>query len=162
MELLLTERIIIESISKNCKTLTEIKEDTGLDSTIVHTLVPELIIKNIVTYIEGAYSLNMKNSDLWLKEINSFKNKKNEIKDILLASVELLDREKSLNLQKVYLTPYEEKILKIELKKVESFITQIQKERRVVKEKNKTTDMKVIYWGFSNYGDLVEEDLKYV
>jgi hypothetical protein len=162
MELLLTERIIIESISKNCQTLKEIKNDTGLESTIVHTLVPELIMKNIVSYIDGKYFLNMKESKTWLKEINNLKNTKNEIKDILLASVELLEKEKSLNMKKVYLTPYEEKILNIELSKVEKFISQIQRERSLVKGNNRTTDMKVIYWGFSNYGDLVEEDLKYV
>lgn len=162
MELLLTERIIIESISKDCTSIREIKIDTGLESTIVNTLVPELIIKNIVSYTDGVYSLNMKQSDLWLKEINSFKNKKSEIKDILMASVELLDQEKSLNMQKVFLTPFEEKILNVELKKIENFISQIQKEKRSIKVKSKTTDMKVVYWGFSNYGDLVEEDLKYV
>jgi hypothetical protein len=162
MELLLTERIIIESVARENKTLKKIKKDTGLESTIVHTLVPELIMKNIIIYKNGVYSLNLENASIWLPEINSLLNKKNEIKEILNASVELLEKENSISMRKVFLTPYEEKLLNIELKKVEDFITQIQKERRDVKSKNKTTDMKVIYWGFSNYGDLVEEDLRCV
>lgn len=158
MELLLTERIVIESISKGPLSLDKIADDTGVEIEVINSIVPELLMKNILVYKQGLYSLNMENKESWIFEINKFSNKKKEIKDILNASINLLETKESLKLQKVFLTPFEEKLLKIELKKVEKFIENIRCEQVKIKNKRKTKDMKVIYWGCSDYSDLVERD----
>ncbi|OUR98895.1 hypothetical protein A9Q84_05640 [Halobacteriovorax marinus] len=159
MELLLTERMILESLSFGEKTIDKIAEDTGIELEVINSIVPELLMRNILIYTKGIYNLNMENKESWIFEINKLSNKKKEIKDILNASIELLGEKDSLKLKKVYLTGYEEKLLKIELKKVETFIENIRVEHSRIKSKNKTKDLRVVYWGCSKYSDLVESDV---
>lgn len=160
MELLLQERMIVESVARNKKSLNQIRLDTSLDLGVIKALSEELVQKGIILFIDEKYCLNREGSTSWLKEINSISKTKNEIKEIFNASVELMEKDNSISLKKVHLTEYEEKLLSIELKRVENFITEIQKERRGIRAKNRTKDMKVVYWGYSNYGEIVQEDLK--
>jgi len=158
MELLLTERMVIESVAHGRMTLENIAIDTGIDLEVINSIVPELLMKNILIYRKGLYTLNMDNKEGWIFEINKLSNKKKEIRDILNASIDLLDKKESLKLQKVFLTSFEEKLLRIELKRVETFIESIRSEQVKFKNKRMTKDLKVIYWGCSDYSDLVELD----
>ncbi|WP_127717771.1 hypothetical protein [Halobacteriovorax sp. HLS] len=162
MNLLLPERMILESVSRKNMTLDAIKRDTGLSDILVNSLIPELIYKNMLLYKNNKYFINTDPSSDWLEKVNGLESREQELRDLLNASVENQAKDKEFKLKKVFLTSYEEKLLKIELSKIDNFITQIQEMREFDNNDRKTSEMKVVYWGSANYGELVEQDLKYI
>ena len=152
MELLLEERIVLEAIDLEGRSLQEIIESTGLDGVIISNIMPDLLMKNIVKYKNELYFLDRETSPDWIKEINKSESTKIEIKELLASSVEIMGRGSSLKLKKVYLSDFEEKLLKIEMNRVDKFIEDL---RNNPKAKAQVKDMKVIFWGHGEYGRII-------
>ncbi|WP_417337268.1 hypothetical protein [Halobacteriovorax marinus] len=152
MDLLIEQRYVLEAISKGAKTLDKILESTGLDNSMINNIIPELLINNLIQYKNKEYSIDLSNTSLWKNEVNKKENIKLEIRDLLCSSVELMHKEKALNLRKVYLSELEEKLLNIELARVEKLINDIYENK---KEVDNVKNMKVVYWGYSNYRDMI-------
>jgi hypothetical protein len=70
--------------------------------------------------------------------------------------------EPQLKIQKVWLTRDEEVILRSHMATLESFFTGVKASRRVKPQKEKTSEQRVVIWGFSQYSDLVDGVLKAV
>ena len=152
MDLLLSQRIVLEAISNKADTIEKIKKSTGLSRSIVSNIIPEFLVLNIVQYKNGKYSLDKETNPKWLQEISKIENIKMEIKEMLTSSVDLMNQGATVNLRKIYLSEFEEKLLKIELARVEKLIVDLQKNSGANKD---VKDMKVVYWGYTGYGEIL-------
>jgi hypothetical protein len=169
--LLIIERIIVESLSKKERNLQEIIMDTNLDHSLLLSVLPNLLMKNMVRYTRGIYSLEKENCFQWLTEINKEDHVKEEAKELFISLVNQYftksnERKSSvapqLKIQKVWLTKDEEIILRSHMACLESFFTQVKATRRVKPEKEKTCEQRVVIWGLSQYSDLVDGVLQAV
>ncbi|PIK14644.1 hypothetical protein [Halobacteriovorax sp. JY17] len=153
MDLLLTERMVLEAIADQGRTIEEISESTGLKKVIINNILPEFLMKNIIQYKNKKYSLDRETNPNWIREVNRPENTRLELKEILSSSVSLVESGTSLNLKKLYLSEFEEKLLSIELEKVDKLIKDLQKS---TKERGRVKDMKIVYWGYAGYGEIIE------
>lgn len=169
--LLIIERIIVESLSKKERNLQEIIMDTNLDHSLLLSILPNLIMKNMVRYTKGIYSLEKENCFQWLNEINHTDNVKEEAKELFISLVNQYftksnERRTSidpqLKIQKVWLTRDEEVILRSHMAGLESFFKAVKDSRKVKPEKEKTCEQRVVIWGLSQYSDLVDGVLQAV
>lgn len=169
--LLIIERIIVESLSKKERNLHEIMMDTNLEHGLLLSVLPNLIMKNIIRYTKGIYSIDKENCFQWLSEINKEDHVKEEAKELFISLVNQYFsnsvQEKpvdgpQLKIQKVWLTKDEEKILRSHMAVLESFFTQVKASRRVKPEREKTCEQRVVIWGLSQYSDLVDGVLQAV
>lgn len=169
--LLIIERIIVESLSKKERNLQEIIMDTGLEHSLLLSVLPNLIMKNMVRYTRGIYSLEKENCFQWLSEVNQVDHVKEEAKELFVSLVNQYfsksnERksypEPQLKIQKVWLTKDEEVILRSHLAGLENFFSMVRASRKVKPEREKTCDQRVVIWGMSQYSDLVEGVLEAV
>ena len=165
--LMLVERIVIESISRKEKNIYELVNDTNLDQEILLNIIPNLLMRNLINYHRGIYSIDKESSMKWLETINQKNNIKEEVKELFTSLVnEYFVQNKitssQLKVQKVWLTSDEEMILKSHLATIESFFREVKNDRKINPIREKTFEQKVLIWGFSNYSDLVHGVLKAV
>lgn len=154
--LLIIERFVIESLNKRERTLHELVKDTGLEIGIVKNILSNLKMRNIICFKDSVYSLNLQTKDRWLNQINSSQNRCEEIKELFTSLVNEYfnkeQREAELKYKKVFLTKQEEAVLGIYLDKVDSYLNEISKKKRV---KN-TKEQKIFVWGSANYGKMMD------
>ena len=169
--LLIIERIIIESLSKKERNLQEIINDTSLEHSLLLNILPNLLMKNMIRYTRGIYSLEKENCFLWLKEINKNDYIKEEAKELFISLVNQYFRadickkpamETQLKIQKVWLTSDEEMVLRSHMASLDGFFTGVKASRRVKPEREKTSEQRVVIWGLSQYSDLVDGVLEAV
>lgn len=169
--LLIIERIIIESLSKKDRNLQEIIHDTNLEHSLLLNILPNLLMKNMIRYTRGTYSLEKENCFQWLNEINKSDNVKEEAKELFISLVnqyfkkdciKLRAVEPHLKIQKVWLTRDEELVLRSHMASLDGFFTGVKASRRVKPEREKTCEQRVVIWGLSQYSDLVDGVLEAV
>jgi hypothetical protein len=169
--LLILERIIIESISKKEKNIQELVIDTNLEQAILLNILPNLLMKNILKYNRGSYSIEKETSMQWLKGINRDDNVKEEAKELFTSLVnQYFKQEKAsatakastLKIQKVWLTQDEEKVLNMHMLSLENFFQSVKSSRKVNPVREKTHEQKVVIWGASQYSNLVHSVLEAV
>jgi hypothetical protein len=160
--LLLIERIIIESISKKEKNIFELEIDTSLNQALLLNILPNLLMKNLIRYNRGIYSIDKESSLKWLETINEKENIKEELKEMFAALVNKYYQEdlksninSTLKVQKVWLTADEELILNSHLATIDCFFKNIKEQRKSNPHREKTYDQKVIIWGTSKYSEIV-------
>ena len=169
--LLIIERIIIESLSKKERNLQEIIFDTNLEHSLLLNILPNLLMKNMIRYTRGIYSIEKENCFKWLNEINKKDNIKEEAKELFVSLVNQYfkeDIEKKpiiaphLKIQKVWLTKNEELILNSHMAGLDGFFNGVKASRKMRPEREKTYEQRVVIWGHSQYSDLVEGVLEAV
>jgi len=169
--LLIIERIIVESLSKKERNMQEIIHDTNLDHSLLLNVLPNLLMKNMIRYKRGIYSIDKENCFQWLNEVNKTDNVKEEAKELFISLVNQYfqkDKEKKhalppqLKIQKVWLTKDEEIILRSHMAGLECFFNGIKAARKTKPEKEKTCEQRVVIWGLSQYSDLVDGVLQAV
>jgi hypothetical protein len=167
--LLIIERIIVESLSKKERNLQEIIQDTNLDHSLLLNVLPNLLMKNIVSYRRGTYFIDKENCFSWLSEVNKGDNVKEEVKDLFISLVnQYFQKEKNhavtpqLKIQKAWLTRDEEVILRSHMAGLESFFNGVKASRKMKPEREKTCEQRVVIWGLSQYSDLVDGVLQAV
>jgi hypothetical protein len=169
--LLILERIIIESISKKEKNIQELVIDTNLEQAILLNILPNLLMKNILKYNRGSYSIEKETSMQWLKGINRQDNVKEEAKELFTSLVNqyfkqdnttLVPKLSSLKIQKVWLTQDEEKVLNMHMLSLENFFQTVKSSRKANPIREKTFEQKVVIWGASQYSSLVHGVLETV
>jgi len=163
--LLIIERIVIESLSKKERNLQEMINDTNLDHSLLLNILPNLLMKNMIKYHRGIYSLNKENCLQWLSDINKNDNIKEEAKELFVSMVNQYFRKEpipfastapQLKIQKMWLTPDEEMVLRSHLATLDSFFTGVKASRKVKPVREKTHEQRVVIWGLSQYSDLVD------
>lgn len=169
--LLMIERIVIESLSKKEKNIQEIEIDTNLGHGLLLNILPNLLMRNMVRYKNGVYSIDKDHCFEWLSEVNKKENVKEEAKEIFTSLVNQYFKKDAtmapqagpqLKIQKMWLTRDEEIILKSHMNTLEGFFNGIKEARRYHPQKEKTCEQRVVIWGFSHYSDLVEGVLQAV
>lgn len=169
--LLIIERIIIESLSKKERNLQEIIHDTNLEHSLLLNILPNLLMKNMVRYNRGTYSIEKENCFKWLSEINKDDHIKEEAKELFISLVNQYfkkdvtkssSEEPQLKIQKVWLTKDEELILRSHMASLDGFFNGVKASRRIRPEREKTCEQRVVIWGHSQYSDLVDGVLEAV
>ena len=168
--LLLIERIVIESLSKKEKNIQEIEIDTNLSHGLLLNILPNLLMRNIVRYKTGIYSIDKDHCFEWLSAVNKKENVKEEAKEIFTSLVNQYFKKESpaaqngpqLKIQKMWLTRDEEIILKSHMATLEGFFSGVKEARKHHPQREKTCEQRVVVWGFSHYSDLVEGVLQAV
>lgn len=169
--LLIIERIIVESLSKKERNLQEIIHDTNLDHALLLNILPNLLMKNMIRYTRGTYSIEKENCFQWLNEINKNDNVKEEAKELFISLVnqyfkkdfkKLPAMKPQLKIQKVWLTRDEELVLRSHMASLDGFFSGVKASRRVKPEREKTCEQRVVIWGLSQYSDLVDGVLEAV
>jgi Mn-dependent DtxR family transcriptional regulator len=160
--LLIVERIVLESISSGARTVEAIARDTDLDEGLVKNILFHFHQMNMVQYVKGIYTINEKGRN-WAQDINHKDSIRDEVKDVFSNAVHdyfsKTEKNSKIKMQKVWLTEKEEKILQAQLYSLETFIQGIQKEKSRVKD-FKTSEKKLIFWGFGQYADVVKSSIK--
>jgi hypothetical protein len=169
--LLMIERIVIESLSKKEKNIQEIEIDTNLAHGLLLNILPNLLMRNMIKYKNGVYSIDKEQCFSWLKEVNKKENVKEEAKEIFTSLVnQYFKRDPlltpqvgpQLKIQKMWLTRDEEIILKSHMATLEAFFHGVKDARRSHPQREKTCEQRVVIWGATCYSDLVEGVLQAV
>jgi hypothetical protein len=168
--LLLIERIVIESVSKKEKNIQEIEIDTNLSHGLLLNILPNLLMRNMIRYKCGQYSIDKDHCFEWLSEVNKKENVKEEAKEIFTSLVNQYFKKEStqapagpqLKIQKMWLTREEEIILKSHMATLEGFFSGVKESRKHHPQREKTCEQRVVIWGFSHYSDLIEGVLQAV
>ncbi|EQC49635.1 hypothetical protein [Bacteriovorax sp. DB6_IX] len=160
-ELLLLERVVVESIAKGNFRIENIQNDTGLDYSFLLSICSRLIKRGLITYKLGEYKIS-KDEESWGK-VNHPLILKNEIKEVSENIIDVFFNDKvtnSLKLQKVYLSDKDEKILNSLLDSVESFVKDLRNSPQ--NKAMSTKKQKVLMWGYGQYSDIIQNTLKVV
>lgn len=169
--LLIIERIIVESLSKKERNMQEIIFDTNLDHSLLLNVLPNLLMKNMIRYKRGIYSIDKENCFQWLTQVNHTDNVKEEAKELFISLVNQYfqkDDEKKqalptqLKIQKMWLTEGEEMVLRSHMAGLEAFFNGVKASRKTKPQREKTCEQRVVIWGLSQYSDLVEGVLQAV
>jgi len=138
--LLILERIVVESISKKDKNIQELSVDTNLEHAILLNILPNLLMRNIISYTRGSYSIDKEASLKWRVGINNDDNLKDEAKELFTSMVNQyfkkdfeIPKKKTtlLKIQKVWLTKDEEIVFNSHLINLENFFQNIRKSRKL-------------------------------
>lgn len=168
--LLVVERMVLESLSRKARNLQEIMIDTGLGEDLLKNIIPFFLMENMVRYERGIYSLNMKENQKWLEKINKREHLKEEVRELFTSLINQyfnemkLEENKNVNLKvrKVWLNPSEEKILNSYVKSIESFIKNIEDDRKRKPVQERLCEKKVFIWGQTDYSHLARGVLEAV
>lgn len=165
--LLLIERFIIESLSKKDMNIQELAIQTRLEHGLLLNILPNLMMRHIVNYKHGTYSLNRLEGQKWISQINKKEFLKEEVKDVFQSLVnnyfkEEVAKNSDLKVQKIWLTKDEELTLNSHLKGLESFFKNVKDSRLKKAENERLFEQKVVVWGHMSYGDIVNEVLEAV
>ena len=142
-----------------------------MEHSLLLNVLPNLLMKNMIRYNRGTYSIEKENCFKWLDEINKIDNIKEEAKELFVSLVNQYfkkDYEKKpamqpqLKIQKVWLTRDEELVLRSHMASLDGFFTGVKASRRVKSEREKTSEQRVVIWGLSQYSDLIEGVLEAV
>lgn len=146
-------RIVIESLAKQkSANLIHLSHDTGLDLSLLNNLLSNLIEKKIVILRGDVYSLNWENKAKWMDEMNSKESSEQELKEVIKSMINVRE---TVKLQKVYLDPYEEKILNKLFMDIEDFIERVKENKKDIR----TCEQKVISWSIANYGSVISDQI---
>jgi hypothetical protein len=154
----LFERVILESLEKSPKTMAELEEDTYLNRIVLLNSVYQLVGKNIVRASKLGYELNQYAKPLWLEAINKDDNLELEIEELFKKVIQLAVRKNEthhLKIKKICLNDKDKLILLAMFKNIESFIEDLEQKPKL----HKTKDETVIYWGQTNYQEILKNDL---
>ena len=169
--LLMIERIVIESLSKKEKNIQEIEIDTNLSHGLLLNILPNLLMKNMIRYQRGTYSIDKESCFQWLSEVNNKENIKEEAKELFTSLVNQYFSEDlavqkvsgpQLKIKKMWLTRDEELILKSHMATLEGFFQSVKQARKQNPQREKTCEQRVVIWGLSQYSDLVDGALRAV
>jgi hypothetical protein len=168
--LLIIERIVIESISKKDKNIYELVNDTKLNQELLQKILPNLLMKNLIRYQRGIYSIEKTMALKWLETINEKQNLKEEVKEMFATLVNnyyqedqnAIKKNNQLRVQKIWLSPDEDSILRSHLAMIDLFFKNIKNSRERNPVRERTHEQRVIIWGTSMYSDLVEGVLESV
>jgi len=167
--LLMIERIVIESLAKKEKNISEIEIDTKLSHGLLLNIMPNLLMRNMIRYKGGIYSLDKEHTFEWLPVINKKENVKEEAKEIFTSLVNQYFKTETENkgqklshfkIQKMWLTKEEEMILNSHLSTLEGFFNGVKEARKYHPQREKTCEQRVVVWGMTEYSNLIDGVLK--
>jgi hypothetical protein len=162
--LLVMERYVLEALETGAKNFSQTHEATGIDYALLNNILSDLTTRNMVSYKQGLYSLNLSGKAGWLPQINSGENLNAEVKELFSTMVShhftTKSQDKELKVQKLFMTQEEERIFQSYLINMEKFIKDVQREQKVRGQQGKVREQKLIVWGKASYESVVQTTLK--
>ncbi|OFZ22541.1 MAG: hypothetical protein A2202_03015 [Bdellovibrionales bacterium RIFOXYA1_FULL_36_14] len=159
--ILVIERMVLESLFKKEKNLVEMERDTGLDSGILKNILSNFMMDNLIKYQKGVYSLNKNEIMGKLKKINDKKQIKEEVCELFTSmineyfkKIEQDQKNVDIKVRKIWLTPSEEKIFNTYLINLETFMKNIEQDRKIHPKNEKLKEKKVFIWGATDYSTI--------
>ena len=149
MNFTILDRAIIESINTKPQKLYELKDSLGIPQDLLTQSIQELLAIGIIKTEDSCFYINKQN----IENIKSIINSKEQIQIELLDFFHTFTNGEdlsSLKMKKVHMTESEEKILNGLLYNVESFIKSLEADK-----KKKTKEQKIIFWGETNYENII-------
>ena len=161
--LLLVERMILESLQSGPRTSEELVKDTGLKKNLLMSLLSNLFNDYIVVQKGHLFDLNYENKKDWVHRVNSKESVKGEVKELFLSMInqhfeELEYKSCGLKMKKIYVSERDEKILHAHFNNLQEFVDNLEKYPTETKDAP-IHAKKVIFWGQSDYGALIENSL---
>lgn len=164
--LLVIERYVLEALESGAQNFAQMSEATELDYALLNNILSELMTRNMVSYNRGLYSLNLAEKQDWLPRVNSKEGLDAEVKELFGSMVShhfnSKERDHELKIQKLYMTPEEERIFQTYLINMEKFIKDVQKQQKTRGLQTRVKDQKLVVWGKANYDRVVQNTLKAV
>ena len=174
--LLIVEKIVLESLYCEEKKFEELVEDTGLSQIIIANILQDFILQGVIGHKESKYYITGKGLECYLNNSMDIKELKSEAKELFVSILNshFQDKDKTksdaqekstVKVAKIWVSEQEEKILNAMFKNIELFLRQATKKgqgevslenRRPLKVK------KVICWGYSSYQDVLDTMIKCV
>lgn len=163
-ELRLLERMVLESLVYRPCGMTQLVDTLQLDSNILKYIVDCLVARGIISKVENNfYELNYKKFDYWSQIINAQSNVKRETMELVLTWVKAYFQKQPhtyLRLQKAWFTTDEEMAWRGIMNQMDEFLRKILKEQKERESSERSIyHKKILLWGVSEYGDLVESYL---
>jgi hypothetical protein len=145
------ERIVLESLRENKKSVAEIVTDTNLDlrhlAHVLHSLTTRNILKKENAYYEFNPQLRESMVQL-LQNKESLRAESIEMIDSLLTNAD-----SNFKAKKIYLTELDKKIFYSHLKSLEDFLKQLER----CPKTQPLHKYDYVFWGFQNYGDSIKQ-----
>lgn len=153
------ERIVIESLLREGKTVEQLAYDTQLPRTVTFNSLSHLMNKNLIITFNNIYFVNRKID--WNGNINKNDNLKKESKELVQALVEehftkTDNSSGQLVIEKCWMNQTEINIFKSMLLNIEQFLKNLAVDS--LDDSNKR--QQIIFWGHSNYSLLANSLLK--
>ncbi|MBT3235563.1 MAG: hypothetical protein HN353_06410 [Bdellovibrionales bacterium] len=163
--LLLIERIILESLEKKEKNIIELAKDTTLSSSVISNVLPHLMMRSMVNYQQGIYHLIRDSYSL--REINAGETIGDELKELFSSLVNRYFQQEEqqrgvgtqLRLKKVWMTPMDEAQFNAHLVELERFLARVEQETRQRDNCAPVSEQRVVFWGHSEYSQLINGSL---
>ena len=155
MTLLLIERAVLECIGKQGRNLQEISEQTGIKMDVVDRITSHLLQEEILYRRDGTYIIN--NEKLAKVLTNKMKGEIGEVFDCF-CDVHFSQKASNSNmkLKKIVLNKCEQQYFESMWKNMEDYLKRIEKESKSSVVKDQT----VIFWGWSDYSDMIDQYMK--
>lgn len=155
--LLMIERMILESLDRDAQNLGELKEDTGLDYGLLNCLLGVLLQKDLIVYNRGKYSLSLRTRNGDFTDRKGVQEEVREILNSLLQKHFSNSQSPCLKVRKVWMSDKDFTLFQAQLVNLERFIDSL---KYSDKQNCKTQHQRVVVWGVSEYGELMKEALK--
>ena len=150
------ERIILESLGKKPRSLTDLLRDTGLREKVLVNTLALMMKSQIVLAQEGRFQLD----PTLVAKLS--KDKRHEVKELMGGIVDQYfdNKGSTISLKKVWMTKGDEKMFEGMLSNVDHFLNELKvcnsRSGRPLWEK------KVFYWGMAPYRNALEGQFKLI
>ncbi|MBF0360049.1 MAG: hypothetical protein HQK49_03520 [Oligoflexia bacterium] len=182
--LLIVERVILESLTRRSKDIVELVIDTGLSRVLLEKILDKFCLNGLITKNEyNVFELNNKRASKMLAHYNSTLNKREEIKELLSVFVDSVVHENGnenardiknmqqqhqrseyafaeMKIKKLWMTPEENFYYQTMLNKIDLFFKEVSLKQQSRSEQAKISEQQVIFFGHSHYDNLIHTFLK--
>lgn len=139
------ERIIVESIGRGTKTITQLNQDTSLGTRLLLNILNALTLRGIISQREGVYAISKHISKEASETLQDFKNQKTEALELIES---MLSQPELVKLKKVYISEKDKPILKALLANLNNFFQTLPD----AKEEISLSQYSLFIWGEDLYG----------
>jgi len=144
------ERVILETLNTDGKSLNDIQFETGLSSNVTFNLLQALIIRGLVAHGKNGYHVGKHIPQEVIEKLNAEDARRSEALELVSVMAEST-KTTEFKMRKVYLEGTDEKIFKSLLIQMEGLLNDASK-----KKKGNLKDSKVVFWAVENYGTLIQ------
>ncbi len=139
------ERLLIESLSRSKKMLSELHLDTSLNHRIIVNVLNALTIRGVISQKSGIYSLSEHMSAETIEVIKNSSRQKTEALELIES---MLSQENIVRLKKVYVSEKDKPILNALLNNLNNFFQTLPEPTKDVS----LSDYSLFFWGEDKYG----------
>lgn len=156
------ERFIIESISCNGKSTTELENEIGLPLKVLSSILSKMKARNFIVFTNGSWKIE----GSFLERLKSQEGIgiKAEVKELIEGALENYFEHKNgenvLKLKKIKMDKIDYCALGKHFQNLEIFIKYLEEKQNTLKNDNNIENKVMVYWGSSNYKESILQTMK--